>query len=103
MKLFQSLIILLAITFFTAYASQKIVPATPAIKPVNVQGSSENLHSMLILLAQYKKYDIGNYLRYINMFDNTLKRIYSDPDYLGRMRNIVDGKMLMVQKIVLVK
>ena len=147
MKLFQSLIILLAITFFAACGGPKIVSATPATKPVNVQGSSENLHSMLILLAKYKKYDIlsddgnanakikyirkdkqgnqilsityhlenrtneytmsyvdsegmgynngqinGNYLRYINMFDSTLKRMYSDPAYLGRMRNIVDGK-----------
>ena len=147
MKLFQSLIILLAIGFFAACGGPKIVPATPSTKPVNVQGSSENLHDMLILLAKYKKYDIisddgstsaqikydrkgkqgnlilsitydltnsdseytmsyatsegmgykdgqinGNYLRYINMFESTLTRMYSDPAYLGRMKNIVAGK-----------
>ena len=147
MKLFQSLVILLAIAFFAACGGPKIVPATPATKPVNVQSSSENLHEMLILLAKYKKYEIleddgsknakikyirkdkqgnqilsitynlenrtneytmsyansegmgynngqinGNYLRYINMFDSTLKRMYSDPAYLGRMKNIVAGK-----------
>ena len=41
-------------------------------------------------------YQDGNisstYTRYINMFDSTLKRMYSDPAYLGRMRNIVAGK-----------
>lgn len=147
MKFFQSLIILLAIGFFAACGGPKIVPATPTTKPVNVQGSSENLHDMLILLAKYKKYEIlsddgkssarikydrkdkqgnlilsitydiknsdseytmsyvdsqnmgynngqinGNYLRYINMFDSTLKRMYSDPAYLNRMKNIVAGK-----------
>jgi len=146
MKLFQSLVILLAIGFFAACGGPKIVPATPATKPVNVQGSSENLHSMLILLSKYKKYEIlsddgksnakikydrkdkqgnlilsitydltnteseytmsyadsqnmgyadgqinGNYLRYINMFDGTLKRMYKDPAYLSRMKNIVAG------------
>jgi len=34
----------------------------------------------------------STYTRYIDMFDSTLKRMYSDPEYLGRMRNIVAGK-----------
>ncbi|MGB5965908.1 MAG: hypothetical protein WBF77_05355 [Sulfurimonadaceae bacterium] len=41
-------------------------------------------------------YQDGNisstYTHYINMFDSTLKKMYSDPAYLGRMRNIVAGK-----------
>jgi len=31
----------------------------------------------------------GTYLRYINHFDTTLKRMYDDPDYLARMKVIV--------------
>lgn len=34
----------------------------------------------------------STYTRYINMFDSTLKRMYNDPAYLGRMKNIVAGK-----------
>ena len=34
----------------------------------------------------------STYTRYINMFDSTLKRMYKDPAYLGRMKNIVAGK-----------
>jgi len=41
----------------------------------------------------YNDVNISNtYTRYINMFDSTLKRMYSDPAYLGRMKNIVAGK-----------
>lgn len=31
----------------------------------------------------------STYIRYINMFDTTLKRMYDDPDYLARMKVIV--------------
>ena len=34
----------------------------------------------------------STYTRYINMFDSTLKRMYKDPLYLERMKNIVAGK-----------
>ena len=34
----------------------------------------------------------STYTRYINMFDSTLKRMYKDPNYLTRMKNIVAGK-----------
>ncbi len=34
----------------------------------------------------------STYTRYINMFDTALKRMYNDPVYLERMRNIVAGK-----------
>ena len=34
----------------------------------------------------------STYTRYINYFDSTLKRMYNDPTYLGRMKNIVAGK-----------
>jgi len=41
----------------------------------------------------YNEHNISNtYTRYVNMFDSTLKRMYSDPAYLGRMKNIVAGK-----------
>ena len=41
----------------------------------------------------YNEHNISNtYTRYINMFDTTLKRMYSDPTYLGRMKNVVAGK-----------
>jgi len=152
MKLFQSLIILLAIAFFSACGGPKIVPATPVEKPVDMSQSKENYHEMIVLLAKYKKYQIveddgatkirikyerfytdkttkerklhsditydilntdkaytvsyvdstnlgykdgqisSTYIRYINMFDSTLKRMYSDPQYLERMKNIVAGK-----------
>lgn len=40
----------------------------------------------------YNEHNISNtYTRYINMFDSTLKRMYKDPAYLGRMKNIVAG------------
>jgi len=34
----------------------------------------------------------STYTRYINMFDSTLKRMYKDPNYIERMKNIVAGK-----------
>jgi len=34
----------------------------------------------------------STYTRYINMFDSTLKRMYKDPAYLERMKNVVAGK-----------
>ncbi len=34
----------------------------------------------------------STYTRYINMFDGTLKKMYSDPAYLERMKNVVAGK-----------
>ena len=41
----------------------------------------------------YNEHNISNtYTRYINMFDSTLKRMYKDPAYLGRMKNVVAGK-----------
>ncbi len=41
----------------------------------------------------YNDVNISNtYTRYINYFDSTLKRMYNDPAYLGRMKNIVAGK-----------
>jgi len=41
----------------------------------------------------YNEHNISNtYTRYINMFDSTLKRMYKDPAYLERMKNIVAGK-----------
>ncbi|MEN8147622.1 MAG: hypothetical protein ABFR02_08380 [Campylobacterota bacterium] len=41
----------------------------------------------------YNDVNISNtYTRYINMFDSTLKRMYRDPAYLGRMKNVVAGK-----------
>ena len=41
----------------------------------------------------YNDVNISNtYTRYINYFDSTLKRMYKDPAYLGRMKNIVAGK-----------
>ena len=33
----------------------------------------------------------STYTRYINMFDSTLKRMYKDPKYLTRMKNVVAG------------
>ncbi len=41
----------------------------------------------------YNDVNISNtYTRYINMFDSTLKRMYSDPAYHSRMKNVVAGK-----------
>jgi len=41
----------------------------------------------------YNEHNISStYTRYINMFDSTLKRMYKDPAYLKRMKNIVAGK-----------
>ena len=34
----------------------------------------------------------STYIRYINMFDSTLKRMYKDPNYIERMKNVVAGK-----------
>jgi len=34
----------------------------------------------------------STYTRYIDMFDTTLKRMYNDPEYLARMKNVVAGK-----------
>jgi len=34
----------------------------------------------------------ATYTRYIDMFDSTLKRMYKDPNYIQRMKNVVDGK-----------
>lgn len=40
----------------------------------------------------YNEHNISSaYLRYVNMFDSTLKRMYKDPAYLERMKNIVAG------------
>lgn len=132
--------------------SPKVVPATPVMKAVPAAQSQTELHSNIVLLAKYKKYQIlkddhrsyvrikydrkytdkqtkevklhssitydvknsdhdytfsyvdsknlgyndvnisSTYLRYINMFDSTLKRMYQDPLYLERMKNIVAGK-----------
>ncbi len=41
----------------------------------------------------YNEHNISStYTRYINMFDSTLKRMYKDPNYLERMKNVVAGK-----------
>lgn len=41
----------------------------------------------------YNEHNISStYTRYISMFDSTLKRMYNDPAYLERMKNIVAGK-----------
>ncbi len=41
----------------------------------------------------YNEHTISStYTRYIDMFDGTLKRMYSDPVYLGRIKNVVGGQ-----------
>ena len=41
----------------------------------------------------YNEHNISSaYTRYIGSFDSTLKRMYNDPAYLERMKNIVAGK-----------
>ena len=132
--------------------SPKVVPATPVMKLVPTAQGQQELHTNIVLLAKYKKYQIlkdndadylrikydrkytdkhtkeiklhssitydvknsandytfsyvdstnlgyndvnisSTYTRYINMFDSTLKRMYKDPNYLERMKNIVAGK-----------
>ena len=132
--------------------SPKVVPATPVMKSAPTAQGQQELHTNIILLAKYKKYQIlkdnhksytrikydrkytdkqtkeiklhssitydvknsandytfsyvdstnlgyndvnisSTYTRYINMFDSTLQRMYKDPVYLERMKNIVAGK-----------
>lgn len=72
----------------------RLVGKPAAVSSITYDLSNDaNSYTMSYADSENFGYQDGNisstYTHYINMFDKTLKQMYSDPDYLARMKVIV--------------